>query len=846
MDTTADDKIELKRLRRQLYEVTAERDMLLAENRRLRRNHTTGSQIEGKVSRPPTSIKPDSLPITGKETTSMVAINGESPLSEKVKLFHSLFQGREDVFARQWWSRKSQRVGYSPVCRHEWNPAYCGKPRVKCGDCSNQDYVPLTDEVLQDHLEGRHTVGIYPLLPDGTCHFLAADFDKQSWMEDASAFLETCRQMEIPAAVERSRSGNGAHVWIFFSEAVPASAARKLGCYLLTETMTRRHQLGMDSYDRLFPNQDTLPKGGFGNLIALPLQKVPAEKENTLFLDSTLKPHQDQWAFLSSITRVELSRLNDVVKEATRTGQIIGVRTSSTDEEERPWAMPPSRRLWESLPAGSFPDKVKIVMGNLLYVEKQGLPSPLLNRIKRLAAFQNPEFYKKQNLRLSTALTPRVICCAEDFSKHIAIPRGCFSELQELLESAGIKLNVLDERFHGTEIDVGFHGQLTPAQVVAATELARHDDGVLVAPAGSGKTVMGIYMIAARRRNTLVLVHRHPLLEQWRDQLASFLELDPAMIGQIGGGKEKQTGLIDVAMLQSLIRKNEVDDIVAGYGQVIVDECHHLPAVTFEQVLRQVKAHYVIGLTATPYRRDGQQPIILMQCGPVRHTISQKGRQPQELLRHRLICRDTSFTPPTQEGEPSIHDIYAALVADEARNKLILNDLLQTMEEGHSPILLTERREHLEFFISRLEKSGCHVVVLRGGMGAKQRRSVAEQISSIPDNEKRVLLATGRYIGEGFDDARLDTLFLAMPVSWKGTLVQYAGRLHRIHTGKAEVRIYDYIDCNSPTLMRMFHKRLRGYRTMGYEPQDTAESAKMLFELSQAMCDNPVQPFNDK
>lgn len=812
-----DDRNEIEGLRRQLEAVTAERDRLLAENRRL--SHEPESLSVPLPTDPEgfnrTLFNP---PVAAPKVTHTIpAVNNDSPLPGKIRLFRSLFRGREDMFARLWWSKKSHKIGYSPVCSHRWNPALCSAPSMKCGDCANRDFTPINDAVIQYHLEGRHTVGIYPLLQDDTCHLLAVDFDKQSWMEDTAAFLGTCQHTGVSAAVERSRSGNGAHVWVFFSEAVPASAARKLGSYLLTETMSSRHQLGMDSYDRLFPNQDCLPKRGFGNLIALPLQREPADKGNSLFLDDNLKPHADQWAFLASIVRLDTSALEQIVRTAIRRGQVVGLRISSDGEEEKPWAVISPRDSQEPPVDGPLPTQVTVVTGSLLFVEKEGLSSSLLNRVKRLAAFQNPEFYKKQSLRLSTALTPRVICCAEEFPRHLGIPRGCLDQLLELLQTVGIKVNLIDERFQGTKIEAAFHGRLTPAQEAATAELRSHDDGVLVAPSGSGKTVVGISMVAARRTNTLVLVHRSPLLEQWRSQLANFLAVDPARIGQIGGGKNKPSGFVDVAMLQSLVRKGTVKDFVTDYGHVIVDECHHLPAVTFEQVLRRVKARYVLGLTATPYRRDGQQPIILMQCGPVRHVIKQKDQGDQVSLRHLLILRETAFVTAPEEHEPSIHDIYAALAADETRNQLILDDLLQAVGEGRSPILLTERRDHVEFFAKRLAGAVPNVVVLRGGMGSRQRRELAEQISSIPDSANRVLLATGRYIGEGFDDARLDTLLLAMPVSWKGTLVQYAGRLHRLHSGKAEVRIYDYVDLGNTTLLRMFQKRLRGYRAMGYE-----------------------------
>ncbi len=466
-------------------------------------------------------------------------------------------------------------------------------------------------------------------------------------------------------------------------------------------------------------------------------------------------------------------------------------------------------------------------MSQRLYVERAGLPSSLINQIKRLAAFQNPEFYKKQNLRLSTALTPRVISCAEDHEKHISLPRGCLDDVQLLLKEHKSHLKVEDLRHAGDPIDATFFGELTEAQHKAEKSILEHDNGVVVAPPGFGKTVLGTYLIAQRKCNTLILVHRQPLLKQWRSQIGIFLERDAKSIGQLGGGKRKLTGQIDIAMIQSLSRKDSVDDIVAEYGQVIIDECHHLPAVSFERVLSAVKARYVVGLTATPHRRDGHQPIIYMQIGPIRFKLDPRSQLAQHPFDHRLVVRETGFDAPRQTPDITIQEIYSLLVANKKRNEQIINDVLMAMKEGRSPILLTERKEHLELLHNRLKGFVRHIIILRGGRSAKERREVEEQLSSIPDDEERLILATGRYIGEGFDDARLDTLFLALPVSWKGTLVQYAGRLHRLHPGKREVRIVDYVDTKVPMLRRMFEKRRIGYRSMGYREARTETSLEL-------------------
>jgi superfamily II DNA or RNA helicase len=749
-----------------------------------------------------------------------LALAAPSPRTpaDKVRLFRSLFRGREDIFPTRFESRKTGKSGYAPACRNKFVRGVCELPKVKCGDCPNQAFIPFDDAAVVGHLTGRHVMGIYPLLADETCWFLAVDFDKSTWIEDVGAFVETSRRVGVPAAVERSRSGNGAHVWFFFSSPVPAAAARKMGCYLITETMSRRHELSMDSYDRLFPSQDTMPRGGFGNLIALPLQHGPRALGNSVFLDDRLRPYPDdqQWPYLASLPRIDPSTVELIAREAADRGSVVGVRIATIHEEDTaPWAQLPSRKRNPAVFTEPLPRVVRTVLAQKLYVDKAGLPSPLINQIKRLAAFQNPEFYKKQSMRLSTATTPRVIACAEDLPQFVGLPRGCQNELEALLRDYGVSVEVEDQRVGGERLPLQFHGKLTSVQQAAADALCAHDIGVFVAPPGVGKTVVGTFLVAARRCSTLVLVHRQPLLDQWLVQLSLFLGLEPKKIGQIGAGKKTGNGQLDVAMIQSLVRKDCVQDIVAHYGQVIVDECHHLPAVSFERVLAEVKARYVVGLTATPQRRDGHHPIMAMQLGPVRFAVDPKSHAAQRPFAHTLVVRETGFKTSCEE-RPSIQALYAALAADARRNQLILDDVVGALEQKRSPILLTERKDHLEYFAAQLSRIARHVVVLQGGMSTSARRDVKRQLAAIPDTEERLVLATGRYIGEGFDDARLDTLFLALPVSWKGTLIQYAGRLHRLHPAKQEVRIFDYVDREVPVLLRMFQKRLRGYRGLGY------------------------------
>ena len=732
-----------------------------------------------------------------------------------------LFHGRRDVYAAQW--LKEGKPNYSPVCGNRWNPALCKRPHIKCADCACTSYLPFDEKVAAAHLNGQKVIGIYTILPGDLCHFLAIDLDEGNWRDDVTAIRTVCRERAIPCTVEISRSGNGAHVWFFFEEAENAASARCFGIGILDAAMRSRAAMSFKSYDRMFPNQDTMPKGGIGNLIALPLQREAARTTGgSLFVDESFKPYPDQWAYLSEVVRLRHEEIIAFGEKAE------GTQKSVPDGEAvKPWQR-------EVQPASEdFGDFVSITLADRMYISADGLSEKAKAALKRIAAFKNPAFYKQQAMRMPVRDTPRTICCAEISDEYICLPRGCLQSVTELVESAGRKTGITDERQRGRAIQAEFCGTLRDEQIPAVQALASQDNGILSAATAFGKTVVAAALIAAKKVNTLIIVNRTQLLDQWQERLTQFLNIQEELpeqpkkrgrarhrevIGRFGAGKNTRSGIVDIAVMQSLGKADEIRDWIGEYGMVIVDECHHVPAFTFEAVMKAVPARYTFGLTATPKRADGHQPILNMYLGPIRYQADALAQSVLHPFTHVMVPRFTGAAYTTEEGRTlSIVNLYEQIMRDELRNAMIVEDVLTCVREKRNCLVLSERTEHVHMLAEQIGVSSVHVFTLTGSARPAEKQLLLTEVRNAPPDEPLVICATGKYIGEGFDESRLDTLFLTMPIAWKGTLAQYIGRLHRLHEGKQEVRVYDYIDNNTEMLSRMYAKRLKGYAAIGYQ-----------------------------
>ena len=753
--------------------------------------------------------------------------NSSSP-EDKVRLFSSLFQGRGDVYALRYANPKTGKTGYSPVCLNRWQAGVCDMKNVRCAVCPHRRFAAVSDDVFRQHLLGVDPSGrpfsaaVYPLGLEERTRFTIVQISGRNWHEDTAAVREASRDMDVPCSVECAREGDSARIWFFFAEPVDGRIARDVATAVLFSAFRRRPEIGVEIFDSILPAQDTLPRGQLGAMAPLPLDHAERKAGRTVFVDSDFAPYRDQWAFLGQVRRIGAKQAEAVVREALAShASIMPPDLENPDsfafitDATHGQAGAPSEPLPPDAPS------VTVRLDNRVSIERRLLTPPQTAKLIGLATFVNPEFHDAQRMRLPARSLSRIISWATLKPEDVHLPRGCRDAAISLLRAWGLSCKIDDERCAGKPLDVAFHGELRPEQKRAADDILAHDGGVLAAGTAFGKTVLAAFIIAARKTNTLVLVNRRQLQAQWVARLATFLNIPEKSIGRIGGGASRPKGGIDVALVQSLVRKGKVRDIARDYGQVIVDECHAIPAPTFEALTDSMRAKYFLGLSATVMRRDGHHPQIVMQCGPIRHRADGRRTTDLEPFAHVVLVRPTAFAPSNATtdaaGRLLLPKLIDEIVADEVRNKMIAAEVLDAVAEGRSPVVLSERRVHLEVFESMLRDKVANIVMLRGGMGKRELKNVREKLDSIPDGEPRVLLATGPYLGEGFDDARLDTLFLALPVSWRGRITQYVGRLHRRHIGKREVRVYDYVDLNAPVCNRMFDRRSAGYEALGYK-----------------------------
>ena len=774
--------------------------------------------------------------------------------------FFSMFWGRQDVYAKRSVNKETGKAAYYPQCNNFWTNVCHKKIKdgINCKDCKNRSYKTITKKDILNHLQGNaynasDVIGVYPLLSNGTCRFMVFDFDNHdkdaeekdfansddTWVEEVESMREICVLNGIEPLVERSRSGRGAHVWIFFDKPIDASFVRKFGFALLDKGAEQINLKSFKYYDRMLPAQDSLPEdSAVGNLIALPLQGKALQDGNSAFIDGNWNAYPNQWETLFNKPRLSQEFFEEKIKEWSNIIDDIAANAAESDRE-KPW------NRMRHFNKNDVEGKLHIILSNGIYVDNTNLKAAMQNRIRRMAAISNPVFYKNQAIGTSNYDTARWIYLGKDhLSGYIQIPRGLQDELWENIKQADIDYEMEDERQQGRKINVDFKGELRPEQDKALKELIRYDNGILHAATAFGKTVVSSAIIAQKKINTLIILESSALIEQWKEALEKFLNINeglPAyetktgrvrkrksLIGTLQGAHDSMTGIIDIAMAGSLCKKGKYHKMMNEYGLVLIDECHHSASETIANVLKEVKAKYVYGVTATPKRGDGLEKINYMLIGPIRYSYTTKEKAKEQGIQHLVYPRFTRTVPPRGVITDKMHpnEAYEIIHNNDVRDEQIIEDVKNCVAAGRTPVVLSRYKDHSEKFYERLKNYADHVFLMTGNNSKKEHRKILEQMHQVDKNESLILIATGSLVGEGFDFPRLDTLFMATPVSFRGVVEQYAGRLNRDYAGKENVIIYDYVDNHIPMFNNMYMKRLKAYKQIGYEFGDGLQTVK--------------------
>ena len=758
--------------------------------------------------------------------------------------FMMFCRGRKDLYDLRYTNPKTGKNGYYTQCFNRWDRG-CHiqkKDGVRCKDCELRAYKPVTLPLIKAHMNGtdpngNDVVAIYPMLENNLCQLLVFDFDNHAkgaeqedyaniddrWKEEINALRRICKNLDVDAVVERSRSGRGAHLWIFFKEMIPARLARKFGFALLEKGAESVNLKSFKYYDRMIPTQDALPEGGLGNVIALPLQGMALKSGNSAFVDENWNAYEDQLKVLAGTRRLTRQEIEDYLSLWYSTGF-----TSEDNGTDAPWDKN------SEIEAASVKGVVRIVLADRIYIDSSGMSNKTKRQLRRMATFSNKQYFQNQAMDMPNYDESRFIYLGSDEGKYIVLPRGLREDILKKFDNAGIRYKIEDKRTQGRELNISFKGELRESQIPAAETMLENETGILHAATAFGKTVVCCDMIARRGISTLILVDRADLMNQWIKRLDEFLDIDEelpeyqtktgrtrkrkSLIGNLQGAHDTLTGIVDVAMIRSLKKKDGFHPMLKEYAQVYFDECHHAASESAIEVLQEINAKYVYGVTATPKRGDGKEKINEFLLGPIRYRFTAKDRAEEQNIDHLVYPRFTRTVKPHHLSKtPYGNDAYELIRNNDVRDEQIIRDVADCVQAGRTPVVLTKYVDHANKLSERLKKYADRLILLTGANGTKARRAQVKELNEVDDSDSLILVGTGSLLGEGFDFPRLDTLFMATPVSGENVVEQYVGRLNRDYDGKENVIVYDYVDSHIPKFDKMYAARLKAYKKIGYE-----------------------------